>query len=149
MFRDEKAFLSNFTYVPTGIYHHGIRFNTVENAYQAAKCADTKDMYQFANIPPAQAKKLGRTVTLRPDWDAVKLDIMKDLLSQKFEYRKFANKLKATGDDPLIEENYWHDNYWGICKCHKCMASATHGQNHLGRLLTEIRNRLKNDVSVA
>ena len=142
MFRDEKAFLSNFTYVPTGIYHHGIRFNTVENAYQAAKCADTKDMYQFANISPAQAKKLGRTVTLQPDWDAVKLDVMKDLLSQKFEYRKFANKLKATGDEPLIEENYWR-------KCHKCMASTTHGQNHLGRLLTEIRNRLKNDVSVA
>lgn len=36
--------------------------------------------------------------------------------------------------EELIEGNYWHDTYWGVCE--------GVGENHLGKLLMEIRNEL-------
>ena len=146
-FRDKYSFLSNFAYVPTGIYYNGIRFNTVENAFQAAKCKSKQEMYRFVNISPVNAKKLGRFVILRDDWDSIKLKVMQDLLSQKFEYREFACKLKGTGDIYIVEENYWHDNFWGGCKCSRCSGKINpKEQNHLGTLLMRTRSQIKSQI---
>lgn len=143
IFRGKYAFLSNFTFVPTGIRYNGLKFHTVENAYQAAKCGNIKDMYKFTSIPPEQAKKLGRKITMRDDWNEVKLDIMKELLSQKFACPSLAEQLIATGDSYIAEDNYWHDNYWGICNCPNCIDKFSFDeQNHLGKLLMEIRAKL-------
>jgi len=80
------------------------------------------------------AKKRGRKVTMREDWDQVKIPIMEDLLSQKFSDPVLAKKLVETGDSQLVEGNWWGDVFWGVCR--------GEGQNNLGKILMKIRERL-------
>ena len=138
--------LSNFEHAMV-IYQH-MAFPTVEHAYVAAKSRDVKFRGQIAAMSSklvGQAKKWGRTITLRSDWEKVKLGIMEDLLIQKFSPEKKTlnipnphyEVLMSTGDQLLVEGNYWHDNYWGNCLCEKCM--KIEGQNHLGLLLMKVR----------
>ena len=47
----------------------------------------------------------------------------------------------ATAPAPLLEGNYWHDNYWGDCKCKTC--EKTEGQNKLGRILMIVRKEIR------
>ena len=64
---------------------------------------------------------------------------------QKFLHPKeilnFKNRLLATGDELLVEGNYWHDNYFGFCYCEKCSQLPKH--NQLGKILMRIREELK------
>ena len=39
----------------------------------------------------------------------------------------------------LIEKNYWHDNFWGVCTCGKCST----GKNHLGTILIQVREEIQ------
>jgi predicted NAD-dependent protein-ADP-ribosyltransferase YbiA (DUF1768 family) len=76
-------------------------------------------------ITPGEAKKLARKLTaqgyLRKDWEQASLGIMEGLVRQKFSlYPTLREKLLATGDEELVEGNYWHDNFWGACSCRKC-----------------------------
>ena len=48
--------------------------------------------------------------------------------------------LLQTGDEELVEGNYWHDVYFGVCSCPKC---GNKGENHLGKLLMKIRSEIK------
>ena len=67
----------------------------------------------------------------------VKLRVMWDLVHQKFEDPELLSQLKAI-KEPIIEHNWWHDNYWGICTCDKCRdVKAT---NWLGKMLENIKN---------
>lgn len=75
-------FLSNF--YPAPVTLDGVVYPTVENAFQAAKTGDMALRRQFAQCSPGYAKKLGRQVALRSDWEAVKDGIMYELLKQKF-----------------------------------------------------------------
>jgi len=132
-FRGKHGFLSNF--FPAVVYG----YPTVEHAYQAAKTTDPAERQRIRSArTPAQAKKLGRQVTLRPDWtDEFKLEVMETLLRKKFAIPMMHKALQATGDAHLCETNFWHDNFWGNCQCRKC--DGISGQNHLGRLLMKIR----------
>ena len=135
-FRGEYDFLSNF--YPCRITFYEMTFSSVEAAYQAAKCADRQQRNQFCSLSASEAKRLGRTVELRPDWEQRKLTIMNNLLVHKFqENPELQQRLLATGAVLLVESNTWHDNYWGNCTCSRC--SHTEGRNMLGRLLMEIR----------
>lgn len=113
----------------------GVRYATVEHAFQAAKTLDLKEREMFQNVNPAEAKKRGRQVKIREDWEKVKVSVMKDLLIQKFSKGVYREKLLATGNEELIEGNYWGDVWWGVCR--------GVGENHLGKLLMEIRNSLQ------
>jgi ribA/ribD-fused uncharacterized protein len=87
------------------------------------------------NAPtPGRAKRLGRNVPLRKDWHNEKLNIMRALVTQKFQYAYLAKKLIATAPATIIEGNSWGDRYWGICE--------GQGENHLGRILMDVRERL-------
>ena len=77
-FRGEYAFLSNFA--DTIIDHEGILYTSVETAFQAAKTTDMEFRRRMARYSPADAKRAGRKVTLRSDWESVKEDIMYELL---------------------------------------------------------------------
>ncbi len=135
-FKGQYHWLSNFS--PSEVTWCGLQFPTVENGYQAAKCQCPTTMHLFKQCTPGQAKRLGKTVLMREDWDAVKRDIMQMFLSQKFQCgTELASKLLATGNASLIEGNYWHDNFWGRCSCTRCQEKTWH--NHLGRLLMQIR----------
>lgn len=131
-FTGDHRWLSNFW--PAAV-RWGLPFASVEHAFQAAKCICKEDMKQFQGVGPGQAKLLGRKVQLRSDWDAVKLRVMEYLLRQKFAARtELAAKLIATGNEELIEGNTWNDRFWGVCR--------GQGENHLGKLLMQIRKEL-------
>jgi ribA/ribD-fused uncharacterized protein len=133
-FRGEFEFLSNF--VPARVVLSGVVYCTVEHAYQAAKSLDVNERLIIEKAKsPGQAKKLGRLLTIRSDWEDVKESIMRELLIQKFAQSKFMEQLLATGDAYIEETNWWKDRYWGVYK--------GKGLNRLGYLLMEIRGYLK------
>ena len=133
-FDGEYGFLSNFYAHP--VYHDGILYPTNEHAFQAAKTMDLNKRKEIAALKtPGQAKRAGRHVLLREDWEEVKYQVMKEIVSAKFLDPDLKEKLLATGDTELIEGNTWHDCWWGVCD--------GVGQNNLGKILMEIRNLLK------
>lgn len=132
-FRNEYFFLSNF--FPVIIWNAGIRYPSAEHAYQAAKTLDMDMRRKIAAMPkPGQAKRAGRNVDLRPDWDTVKLDVMRRILELKFSVPSLKAKLIATGDAHIVEGNTWGDRFWGVCN--------GAGANHLGKLLMALRDKL-------
>ncbi len=138
-FEGEYAFLSNF--YPSPIFHDGIAYPTVEHFFQGMKTLDIAERKAIAGAPtPGKAKRMGRQVKLRSDWERVKAYYMELGLRLKFENPELAQKLIATGDEELIEGNWWHDNTWGSCYCDTCMHKA--GRNMLGMLLMELRKEL-------
>ena len=134
-FKDENEFLSNF--YPSPIYdNNGKEYPTVEHYFQAMKTLDSKkrELIRLAESP-GKAKRIGRLVQLREDWEDRKLDIMEKALIQKFQIPELREKLLATGDEELVEGNFWNDIYWGVCK--------ENGENHLGKLLMSIREKIR------
>lgn len=135
-FSGPHRFLSNF--YPSDVVLDDHEYATVEHAYQAAKTTSPQERDRVRRARTAgSAKHLGRRVTMRPDWDAVKLEVMKRLLRQKFRPGStLAARLVATGGSELVEGNYWGDTYWGQCP-------VGTGYNHLGRLLMQVRGELQ------
>lgn len=131
-FSGEHRFLSNFARVAVRL--DGLRFSSVENAYQAAKCADRKQRRSFVEASPGLAKKIGATVVIRDDWLLVREAVMGDLVRQKFAQEPFRTRLLDTGTATLVEGNTWDDQFWGVCD--------GVGENRLGRLLMAIRAEL-------
>jgi ribA/ribD-fused uncharacterized protein len=139
-FSGEYAFLSNFA--ACTIYYEDILYPSTEHAFQAAKSLDVFERQMVANAAtPGLAKKLGRTITLRDDWEDVKVGIMRELLTLKFSQGMARALLFSTGDLPLVESNHWHDQIWGSCTC--VQHRDIDGQNLLGTLLMELRSNLK------
>jgi ribA/ribD-fused uncharacterized protein len=132
-FSGEFRFLSNF--YPSPVTFDGLRYPSVENAYQASKTLDRVQRQAFVNVSPGEAKRLGQALPLRKDWEQVKLKIMEILLLKKFTPgTDLASQLLGTGNRQLIEGNHWGDRFWGMC--------GGQGENHLGLLLMEIRGKL-------
>jgi ribA/ribD-fused uncharacterized protein len=134
-FVGEYRFLSNFS--PSLITIDGLDYPTVEHAFQALKTenATEREIVRTARTP-GQAKKLGRRVTLRTDWNTVRVGVMKMLLEKKFSDKVLRAELLATDDAELVEGNYWNDTFWGVCR--------GRGENWLGKLLMEIRSSIRN-----
>lgn len=139
-FNGEYKFLSNF--YGGALEFEGIQYPTVEHAYQAAK-SELPEVRKYiaSRVTPGAAKTLGRAVALRPDWEDVKLSIMKTLLRKKFYDPVLKAALLHTYEQELCELNYWHDQYWGSCTCLR--HQMTPGKNHLGKLLMELRSELQ------
>ena len=138
-FDGEFAFLSNFYEHP--IQYQGIVYPTNEHFFQAMKSLKEDERKMIAAAPtPGKAKRLGRAITLRADWETVKYDIMLLGLRLKFCDIELREKLRKTGDEMLIEGNYWHDNTWGDCSCDACKDRP--GRNMLGQLLMQVRNEI-------
>lgn len=133
-FRGQYFFLSNF--YTCNLEYGGLTFNNVEAAFQAQKCVNDEQKKMFTNISGAEAKRLGRRVTLRSDWENVKVGIMKELVMQKFIQNPELKKLLMnTGDEKLVEGNTWGDSFWGV-------DSRRGGRNMLGKILEEVRAEL-------
>lgn len=142
-FRGKYRFLSNFYPSPIDVFHNFLnfwsRFPTVEHAYQAEKTLSDVHRVQIQECKtPGEAKKLGRIVPLKPNWEQIKLSVMRELVLNKFStHEELKNKLLETGDQNLIEGNTWGDKYWGMC------LNTFEGENHLGRILMDIRKFLR------
>lgn len=137
-FRGPYQFLSNF--YRHEISYDGVIYPTNEHAFQAAKTLD--DGWRRAIIAattPGEAKRLGREVPLRPDWDERKVILMTTLNSIKFTSGTvLAKQLTATDGHELIEGNRWHDQFWGDCYCGRTRCGVP-GRNMLGKILMLIR----------
>ena len=131
-FRGDYYFLSNM--YPCSIKCNGLTFSSAESLFHAFK--DPASFERFASLDGYSAKREGRKVTLRKNWNEFRLGIMRKIVRAKFMQNKdLALKLLATGDDILIEGNNWNDTFWGYCN--------GKGENHLGIILMDIRDELK------
>ena len=136
-FQDIYAFMSNFHNAP--VIYEGVKYANSESAFQAQKCPECK--YEFTNVPPGIAKKMGRQCKMRADWEEVKDQVMYDIVFAKFAQNPdIAKQLVETGKEPIVEGNWWHDNYWGDCKCDRC--KNIKGKNMLGKILMVVRHEL-------
>lgn len=135
-FWDKHFFLSNFYITFEEILFEGEIYPSVENAYHAAKTLDKKLRKKFTSCSAREAKKLGKQIKLRPDWEQVKFDVMFELLKQKFDDPRLKKMLLDTGDAELIEGNTWGDTIWGCVD----VEGEWVGQNHLGKMLMKIRS---------
>lgn len=130
-FQREYFFLSNFYEAP--LKYNGLIFPSAESAFQAMKCPERAS--EFCGISPSDAKRLGRSVKLRSDWNNVREQIMYEICFAKFSQNaRLKQKLLATGEVLLVEGNHWHDTFWGVCN--------GQGANKLGQILMRIRDEL-------
>ena len=129
-FEGRYRFLSNF--YPCEIEHQGIKYPSVENFYVAMKVNDQQLINGKYYTPgdfremialiknPSEVKKIGSKVKLRSNWDEKKLESMNWAVRQKFKNnQELKEMLLNTSNQDIVEENYWHDIYWGICTCGK------------------------------
>lgn len=145
-FRGKYAFLSNFQVAPMRL--NGEAWRTVEHFFQAMKTQDLAEQKWVRQADsPGFAKSRGRRVRMRPDWEGVKVSVMRKALTAKFtQHAWLGKKLIETQPLKLIEGNYWHDNFWGDCSCPKCRKFS--GKNVLGLLLMEVRASLNSQPPV-
>jgi len=132
-FQGPYRFLSNFW--PAEVVLDGMIFPSVENAFASAKTLSLSERAAFQSCTASQAKQLGKRVKLRADWMQVRVQIMEELVTQKFSIEPLRSQLLATGDAPLEEGNWWNDTFWGICR--------GVGENQLGKILIRVRDSLR------
>ena len=128
-FIDNYHFLSNM--YPCKVVYNGYTYLCSESAFQAQK---SKQFEKFVNLNGFQAKKLGKLLPLRNDWEDVKISIMRSILVEKFKDNELREKLLSV-QEPIVEDNTWHDIFWGRCN--------SKGQNHLGKLLESVKIELE------
>jgi ribA/ribD-fused uncharacterized protein len=140
-FKDENRWLSNFW--PAEVKLGDMVYATVEHGYVASKTLDITWRRAIQGLrSPGHAKRMGRQIPLRPDWEDVRLDIMEDLLRQKFAIPELRQLLLDTGDAMLIEGNTWNDTFWGAVIGDGTWRSWK-GENNLGKLLMKIREECR------
>lgn len=128
-FREKYEFLSNF--YPSKIFYDGFWYSTVENAYHASKTMIFDVRLYVSNVTASQAKKFSKQIVLRPYWTDIKVDIMRDLIRKKFAIPELRIKLLETGNEEIVEKNWWNDIFWGVCN--------GVGENNLGKILMNER----------
>lgn len=137
-FVGENFFLSNFYESP--VTYRGLTYTSVEAAFQSVKAGNMHERQKFTKMNPSEAKRAGRAVKLRDDWEFIKDDVMHECVFDKFKDPILQNKLLNTGDEELIEGNDWGDRYWGVC--------GGKGENKLGKILMQVRSEIRTMLGV-
>jgi ribA/ribD-fused uncharacterized protein len=134
-FSGQYRFLSNFW--PAAVEHEGVMYPSVEHAYQAAKTLDPAERRRIAALrTPSEAKKAGRALPLRADWETAKFVVMEACARDKFtRHPELRRALLDTGDAYLEEGNAWGDRVWGVYQ--------GEGENRLGKILMQVRDDLR------
>ena len=136
-FRDKYSFLSNFYRI--SVIYKGHAYKSSEHAFAAAKAVNEKDrQYVADSTTPSIAKRRGREIPYKHDWDNIRVMEMGMIVYCKFSQNKWLHdQLCATGDGILIEGNTWGDNFWGMTRDAQ---GNWVGENYLGRTLMSVRN---------
>lgn len=134
---DDYGEFSNFADFPIRV--KGEVWPTSEHYFQAQKFEDASYRKKIRKAKtPMIAARLGRdrSKKLRRDWESVKVGVMRDALNAKFtQHARLLDLLLSTGDLKLIEHTA-NDSYWGD-------GGDGSGRNMLGRLLMELREKLR------
>ncbi|MGB7951367.1 MAG: NADAR family protein [Candidatus Binatia bacterium] len=149
--RETFSFLSHFH--PSPIDLDGEIWPTVEHYYQAQKSFEPEYRQAIRSASsPGKAKRLAappnaprrvsyqswfrkHAVSPRPDWDEVKLEIMRRADLAKFsQNRELRAMLLVTGDSELLEDSPF-DSFWGVGR-------DGDGLNWAGRVLMEVRQNV-------
>jgi ribA/ribD-fused uncharacterized protein len=143
--KDEHGYMSNFSRYELECF--GRKWMTSEHCYQAQKFVgmNVEDYDAVFNADrPMVAAALGRDPNrpIRPDWEAVRDDVMRFVVYHKFSQNtQIRDKLLLTGDVPLFEHDTKRgDRYWAIDK-------KGIGKNMLGVILMEVREVLREDLA--
>ena len=130
---------SNFS--PHPIELEGRLWSTSEHYFQAQKFAETEyeETVRLAKSPMIAARMgRNRQKPLRPDWEAIKENVMREALRAKFtQHAKLKSLLLSTGTAELVEHTN-NDKYWGD-------GGDGNGLNRLGHLLMELRDILRDE----
>ena len=145
-FGGEHHWLSNFHVAD--VMFEGIMYRSTEHAFQAAKSLDPeeRDVVRRAATSGMAKRAGGRNgfVTLRSDWEQIKVEVMTVVVRDKFtRHPELRAQLLATGECHLLEGNNWHDNCWGNCDCGKYPECSYPGKNELGKILMKVRAELQ------
>ena len=125
----------------------GYRIRTSEALYQACRFPHMPEVQQMIlnESSPMTAKMRSKPFRKdsRPDWDDVRVKVMKWCLRVKLVYNwhKFSELLLSTSDGPIVEDSR-KDSYWGALPQDD---DTLNGQNVLGRLLMGLRKKLRED----
>lgn len=137
---DVYSEFSNFD--PVEFIFDNRKFKNSEAAFQYGKYRPGEETDALCTVSGAVAKRLGRQIHIRPDWDDMRYCRMKDVLLAKFsQSEKHKQLLLSTGNQWLVELTSWHDNTWGICECARCKKKLS--ENMLGLALMEVRAILR------
>jgi len=133
---DPYGCFSNFAAFPINL--KGKVWPTTEHYFQGQKFPESQHEEDIRLCKsPMIAARMGRdrSKPLRPDWETIKDDIMREALRAKFtQHPDLKTTLLETGDAEIIEHTT-NDRYWGD-------GGDGSGRNMLGRLLMEIRSEL-------
>ncbi len=161
-FRGDNFFLSN-TYMSKGqVILDGTSYNSVENAFQAAKLPHIiRHCYANEKANPKKMKRFWRPPWINIEGDSWsskafekdkqlwELDmnpedvrVMEELIFQKFYYNdELRRLLLATGNKQLYEGNDFQDTKWGV----KLLAAKdrvyAEGNNLTGKLIMSARDK--------
>jgi ribA/ribD-fused uncharacterized protein len=137
---DEYGSFSNFAPYPIEV--DGRVWPTAEHDFQAQKFAGTEHEEAMRREPsPMVVARMGRDrkKPLRPDWEAVKDEVMRRAVLAKFtQHAGLRAQLLGTGEAKIVEHTA-NDSYWGD-------GGDGSGKNMLGVILMEVRERLARDA---
>ena len=146
---DIGKILSNFYFCQ--ISHHDVTFNSVENAFQAAKyLMSNKPEYfdRLSKVSPAEARKMGsksgmNKVGAKLDisaWERSKYFTMESLILQRYhkdsKFNLELSKLNKNNVKLYHFERSGAKSYWGGYFCKK--DNVFKGQNKLGEILMSV-----------
>lgn len=136
-YEQDHYYLSNFS--AFRVRYEGHWFDTSEQAYHYQRFTDRHHRSAIrASSSAHEAFRYAQDnkADQRPDWDAVKVDIMRCILCAKADQHEYVRrKLLQTGDRELVE-NSWRDPFWG-------WGENRDGKNMLGVLWMQVRNQLR------
>lgn len=137
----EYGEFSNFALYPIRL--RGKTWPTSEHYFQAQKFSGTphEALVRQAKTP-MEAARMGRQRArpLRQDWESVKFDVMRQALLAKFTQHDALKDLLLASHPSKLVERTQHDKFWGD-------GGDGRGQNWLGRLLMELREKMHHDAS--
>ncbi|MFQ5568734.1 MAG: NADAR family protein [Rhodothermales bacterium] len=138
-YRVKEAYGCFSNFAPYPIDLKGTRWPTSEHYFQAQKFAGTEHEEAIRRAAsPMVAARMGRARNrpLRPDWDAVKDDVMREAVYAKFtQHAELRDLLLSTGDAVIIEHTA-NDHYWAD-------GGDGSGKNRLGQILMDLRRTLR------
>lgn len=133
-FKGKYFFLSNF--YECEVTFEGITYQNTEAAFHAQKTLDVEERKKFSTLNPSEAKRAGRKLNLRSDWEVIKTRVMYNVCKAKFlQNPELKKMLLETGIEYLEEGNDWGDDFWGTVN--------GVGKNRLGCILMQIRDELR------